>query len=356
MPRTDEIAVKTAENQLAHFKTMISAGYGLPTSDNIMDHGIYVYDDDLSTGLKVKRTHSSKSIPLPIVGACSMRNPDNLTINNLSYNFHFYFMDVALKQPVPASLLWPISGLFGSIPLSGHVQERNCITNFEKSYHNIERIDKISMQFGHPLQGVLAIRYLREISKLSTDDILNAVFYKTQRGLVDCVDFNNIDSGKLVEFCGLKTKSNTYDYDVEDLDKFFRKMNIDIWDLNNGSSSVHFTTTDFLPPLTTPSRTLLVKASLALREAGIGESDSKFRKDDPYSIPVHLLKAPYNQEASQARYPLRLKLNGAYHRIPLDTREFSVNTPNGLDSMLTAMLLQKCLPPAMEGMKEWMAR
>jgi hypothetical protein len=353
--RTDEAALSAAEHQLAHFKDILSAAYGCPAVDNIMDEGIYVYDDDLDSGFRVKRTHSSKSIGLPIVGACQMRNPQNVSVNNLSNNFHFYFLSLKLKQAIPAPFLWPISGLFGDVALSGHVTDRNFVTNFEKDYHNVKRLDKLSMSFGHPLQGAVVIRYLNEVSKLPVDEILNALLYKGRYGLSNRIGFGNVDDeAALIRLCGIEPGKGYREHDVENLNEdVFEKMNIDIYDIQNGRSSLHFTTKDFLPPLTCPTRDLLIKASQELQDAGVGESDSEYNTKVP-SIPVRVLKSRHAREAQQERYPHRKKLNSAYYRVPLDTREFTINAPNAFDVTMTAFMLNNCLPQVLPGLQKWM--
>jgi hypothetical protein len=348
LPRTDEGALAAVRNQLKEFKDILGAAYGLPPVDDIMDKGVYIYDYVVGESTDVKRTHRSKSIELPIVGACVLQDPQNVTVENLSDNFHFYFLSLKLKQAIPATLLWPLSGLFGSVPLSGHVTDRNFVTNFPKAYHNVERLSEISMSVGNGLQAALVIRYLNEVSKLPVDDILNRVLYKTRYGTVDAIDFNAVDSNQdLMKLIGLNPGSGYCSYDVENVDPLYEKLHVSIFDSSNGGSSLQVTMKGYLPPINLPSGKLHVKVTPEQHAVGIG--DTGYGKEA--YIPVRFLKR-LPHETLRDLYPLRRQLHSAYNRVPVDNKEWLINTPNGLDTMLMAFMLNHCLPPVLQSINE----
>jgi len=343
--RTDEGAMIVAIEQEADFKKVLAAGFGLPVSDDFSSKGVCV---------RKKGTHSSKSIMLPILSAGVLCGEYNVYVTNISNNHCFYFMGVQLKQAIPATFLWPISQLFGSVPLSGHVTPDTApfLTNFEKAYHNVERISNVGFSFSHPLHGALVIRYLNELAKLPLDEILNMVLYKTSHGCIDRIDFNAVGGdgeGRLADILGLEyEKFAYYNFDVVNKDDIYERMNVDWYDIDNGGSSVHFTLNRMLPPIPISMRDLLVPTTLALREGGIRGKRSYFKNgfvEKETEIPVFYLKTVECEE----RWKMRSKLHKACWMVPIDHRDWTINTPNGLDTAMTAFMLNRCLPPVLEG-------
>lgn len=334
-------------DQIEHFKMMLEAAYDLPVTDKFgAKDGVYLYQEE-------PKTHRSRSQELPIIRAFPYGNHQqnaNVSIDNLSNNFYFYFLSLKLKDPIPANFLQPISGLFGKVALSGHVTDRNFISNFQKAYHNVERLDKFSFSFGHPLSGVTAIRYLNEISKLDLSKILDVLLYKTRYGMIDNIDHGAIETEKcqeLAEMLGLES-SGYCQYKVSNPDgDFFKKIEVDVYDSTNGSN-VEVQTGYFLPPLPCPGE-ILVEPSQDLRDAGIGGGFG-----DKLWIPCALLKPRTEQAQLQIRHPHQLKLNNAYRHVSLETRKFKIKVPHGIDGMFTAFMLHKCLVPAMRNLEKWM--
>ncbi len=109
-------------------------------------------------------SHSSKSRGLPIIAS---ECPSGVRTTWFGYNYYFYFMGVELTKPIPATLLYPISGMFGSYALSGHVNTEVAppITNFQKLYHNCTPVQKFGGDCGgYGLQSALVLRYLEAVS------------------------------------------------------------------------------------------------------------------------------------------------------------------------------------------------
>lgn len=301
-------------------------------------------------------THRSKSCELPIYCAGQYEPSVTPFVTNISNNFYFYFMGLELHPAIPATLLWPISKLFGRVALSGHVTtEDTFITNFTKHYHNVDRIQRMGFEFGAPLQGALAISYIRQIAKLPVNDILDAALYKTKYGALDAIDGNAVDSRALTKLFGIEG-DGLYECTVSNLNPLYESMQIDYFDTEIGGSSVHFKIKQPLPPIPIDTSDIFVQATPEMMAAGLKRK--RWSNYEAGKIPVAYLASvldryDYDSKERQEEYQKRYKLgtsdiHAAMWAMPLEHQEWTINTPNQLDAIATAFMLNFCLPQVLQ--------
>jgi len=286
------------------------------------------------------RTHHSKSQELPIL--CAFGGDSNIELGNISHNYHFYFMGLRLKKPIPAPFLYPISHLFRDYPLSGHCDTAYpALTAFPKAYGNVERIDRLGFTFNYPLEGALAIRYLDAVSKLPLDRILNMVLYETNYGLIDAIDFNAVGADGEAELAKILDlgfeKFAYYDFDVTNAAPMFSKINVD-WYHSRGAtpSAVHFILKDHLPPLLVPHSDIYYQSTPEMMACGLGAE-------------VPLICLADQKYTEDGRWDLRNKAHPLYlQKSPLTARSWTIGTNNGLDTAMTAYFLNHILQPCIE--------
>jgi len=191
-----------------------------------------------------------------------------------------------LQEPVAATLMYPISGLFGRYALSGHTDPKGApaITNFEKAYHNRTLIRRFGVECNSPLQAALVIRYLNEVSKLPAQEIFDLVLDKTDYGKIDGIDFNAVggdDEAALANILNLGFEEFAYyDFDVTNKPDFFKRINVDWFDTEIGRSSVHFEFADQpLPTMPIPAGALYIPTTKEMQALGLAKKSSckKFR-------------------------------------------------------------------------------
>ena len=295
---------------------------------------------DPQVNISTARTHTSKSRTLPILKG--EKEGSNVVVTSIGHNFHNYFLGVELQEPVAATLLYPISGLFGRYALSGHTDPKGApaITNFEKAYHNRTPIQRFGVDCGSPLETALAIRYLNEISKLPAQEIFNLVLDATNYGKIDSVDFNAVGGdgkAKLANILNLGfEKIAYYDFDITNAPEFFKRINVDWFDTEIGRSSVHFEFTDHaLPAMPIPVGALYIPTTKEMQELGLAKK-----------VPARSLE--YKRDHSPERDKLSEGIvSDNYHRAEWDNMNWTINTPNGLDTAMTAFMLNHVLVPTL---------
>ncbi len=287
------------------------------------------------------RTHTSKSRTLPILKG--EKEGSNVKVTSIGHNFYNYFLGVELQEPVAATLLYPISGLFGGYALSGHTDPEGApaITNFEKAYHNRTPIQKFGVECGSPLQAALAIRYLNEVSKLPAQEIFDLVLDKTSYGKIDCIDFDAVGGdgeAKLANILNLGFEEFAYyDFDVTNAPNFFKRINVDWFDTEIRRSSVHFEFAEQpLPAMPIPSEALYTPTTEEMQALGLAKRvlvrSLEYKEDHP-------------QERSQMSGDGIVSDN--YHRAEWGNMNWTINTPNGLDTAMTAFMLNHILVPTL---------
>lgn len=303
--------------QQTDFRKILRAGFGLEPA------------------VLQNKTHRSKSQELPIL--CAYSEQSSIEVGNISHNYHFYFMGLRLKRPIPATFLYPISNLFHGYPLSGNCDtDYPALTTFPRAYGTVERIDRLGFTFNHPLEGALVIRYLDAISKLPLERILDMVLYQTNYGQIDAIDFNAVGGDGEAELAKILNlsfeKFAYYDFDVTNIPSMFSRINIDWWNSKGISrSAVHFSLKEHLPPLTVPSEDIQYHTTSEQQAAGIGPV-----------VPLICLTDRRHDE--EGRWDLRGKAHGLYlAKSPLTARDWTIGTPNGLDTAMTAYLLNHIL-------------
>jgi len=299
--------------------------------------------------------HTSKSRDLPIVATDGSKN---VRVTWFGYNYYSYFLGVELKRLIPATLLYPISSIFGRYALSGHVNTEIAppITNFQKVYHNCTPIQIFGGECGDGFSSALIIRYLEEVSKLDTKAILDVCLRKTRYGSIDDLDGNGIEFGKLAQILDLLAcKEITYfDFDVKNAPvEIFERLNVDWFDSNlvGGKSSVHVTMQKniFLPPLPLPAEIFVDLKDTELnchipQEGQERPTENRWNNYLIFKIPARLLHYQKNRTSGEPKYPI----HPVYEKVNIGTRDFTFHVPNVLDCALTAFFFIKVLAPIMK--------
>jgi curved DNA-binding protein CbpA len=287
------------------------------------------------------RTHVSKSKVLPILKA--EKKDSNVVVTSIAHNFYNYFLGIELREPVAATLMYPISDLFGRYALSGHTNPENAppITNFQKEYHNRTPIKAFGVECHSPLHAALVIRYLNEVSKLPSKDIFDLVLDKTDYGKIDEIDFNAVGGdgeAALADILKLGfEKLAYYDFDVTNAPELFKRINVDWFDTNNGGSSVHVEFQDQpLPAIPVPYNSILVPTTQEQQKLGLAKE-----------VPAESLNYKNNHQSERLEMSKKGVIADQYHRIEWNNMKWTFNTPNGLDAAMTAFLLTHVLVPTL---------
>ncbi|MEK7211537.1 MAG: hypothetical protein AAB731_02805 [Patescibacteria group bacterium] len=302
-------------------------------------------------------SHCSKSRTLPILASKGLGNAQ---VTWFGDNFNSYFLGVKLNRPLPAILLYPMSGIFGSYALSGHTNPKVAppITNFQKAYHNCAPIEVFGGDCGCGLQAALAIRYLEEVSKLDAEAILDICLRKSEYGLVDRIDGNCIEFADLAKLLGLTyEKFAYYDFDATNAPTdTFERVNVDWFDsgLIGGSSSVHVRMKEgvLLPPMPLPAEIFVDPADTALGRYIPPELQPRTKKKSwdkelISKVPVGLLGHRDDLTPEELQMVLHGDAHIVYSRVNPGTRDFTFHVPNVLDCALTAFFFIKVLAPVM---------
>lgn len=296
---------------------------------------------DPQVDIGTARTHVSKSRTLPILKG--EKAGSNVRVTSIGHNFYNYFLGIELQEPVAATLLYPISGLFGRYALSGHTDPEGApaITNFEKAYHNRTPIQRFGVECGSPLQAALAIRYLNEVSKLPAREIFNLVLDKTNYGRIDGIDFNAVGGDGEAALANILNlgfeKFAYYDFDITNAPELFRRINVDWFDTEIGKSSIHFEFKDQpLPAMPMPAGALYIPTTEEMQALGLAKK-----------VPARSLE--YKRDHQQERHQMSSEgiVSENYHRAEWGNLNWTFNTPNGLDAAMTAFMLNHVLVPTM---------
>ena len=145
-----------------------------------------------------------------------------------------------------------------------------------------------------------------------------------------------------------------YDFDVQNAPKdVFYRINVDWFDAGLGKSSVHVTMSDnvFLPPLLLPAEIYVDLKDTILDRYIPGEAQERPTKNTYdnhviFKVPVSLLH--YQKDRAQQAQEKLKGANDIYSRLNVGTREFTFNTPNVLDSAMTAFFFTKVMAPILK--------
>lgn len=306
--------------------------------------------------------HSSKSEQLAILAA--RNEAEDVEVTWFGDNGSFHFLGLALRRPLPATLMYPISSIFGHYALSGHVNPTVAPpVEFLSAYHRKTQLDRFGTNAGDGFSAALVIRYLRELSKLDTDRIMDICFHHTRYGVRGDVDGNAIDNDALFEALGLAVNSHPYDPALTELPAdFFDEIIIDLYErIVQGQSAVRVKLAEgtLLPPMPIPFEGLCVD----LQETALQELVPEAMQERPFTnqygryvvsyLPVTLLHG--DQASAQMRYQAQQQsatpVCSVYYLTRRLTRDFIFSTPNMLDAALTAFFLVKVVAPMMQEMR-----
>ncbi len=293
-------------------------------------------------------SHWSSSHGLPIIASDC---PSGVRATWFGNNYYFYFLGVELRNPIPATLLYPISGMFGSYALSGHVNTEVAppITNFQKLYHNCAPMQRFGGECGSDgLQAALVLRYLEAVSKLDVEGILEVCLRKTRYGNTDVIDGNGIDFDALVKLLGIEGGRLYHEQVTNAPSNVFEGIALDWFGTKSGGKSaveVRMQEGVILPSMRVPA-----EISLDPKDTGLGSGVSGVLK----RIPIQWLDYRHDEAGERHRFFSRARYqpHWAYQRANLGTRDFVFHTPNVLDSALTTFFLMKVLAPVLQTVQE----
>ncbi len=305
--------------------------------------------------------HTSKSQRLPILA--SSDPTDNVEVTWFGYNYHSHFLGLTLRRPLPATLMYPISSVFGHYALSGHVNTTVAPpVDFLTAYYGKKELDRFGTDTGDGFSAALVIRYLRELSRLDIDRIMDVCFGNTRYGARDEVDANAIDKKLLFQALGLRVDKTPYQPSVAEIDQdVFDGIMVSLYEGPvNSRSAVRLWLAEgtYLPPMPLPRNTLYVNVDDTLINVAGGDDDgplrSHFGHRGPSLVPVSLLNIVPSELYRQHREELdrsTVPVSDVYHCTSTPTREFVFGVANVLDAALTAFFLTKVVAPAIQEMR-----
>lgn len=324
---------------------------------------------------KLVASHTSKSVELPVAKYSDQML--NVEVTWFANNFYFYFLGIALRRPIPAALMYPISTVFGDYPLSGNTNTKVAPpVDFLSSYYKRADLKRFGTDCGGSgLIAAMVIRYLSELSKLDTGKIMDIAFYKTRYGDKPVPHGNHIETGELLAALGLKVNKDHYNPGITNLPKgILEEVVVDIFErIAQGESATRVKLAErnpmqptrmklaegiFLPPTPVPFGGLCV----GLEETALDGLVSDELQERPYKneyskhlvsyLPVQLLGSDISQDhqamVREWSEGCPYDLNYAYSKLPKPTREFVFSTPNVLDAALTAFFVVKVMAPIMQ--------
>lgn len=306
------------------------------------------FDDDVD--VRVVDTHSSKSNKLPIVAA--EREGWNTSVAWYGYNYHNYYSAFQLKQPIPTTLLWPISGTFGKKHMSGH--EAGCplpdITNFTKDYWTRRPLVPGFACFAGGWHMATTLRYLEAVSKIDQKALFDAVMDKTKYGAVDGIDGNAVDFKEMSKIIGIPGL-DTYDKDVAvPPNKIIKSILVDWFGVQ---TEIRPTCVEVVtqPGVLLPGPSGTGEVFVEPRDTRLGDfiddarqsrwsEETKYNRDRMLNfVPVSMFKyfsrEPDDYVARRARLEATpWSVSHAYNVTNMDASRFRFVVPNDLDAVL----------------------
>jgi hypothetical protein len=317
--------------QLASFKKSISQGYGVTVEP------------------KVVSNHNSKSCDLPIVSA--EKEGSNVSVAWFGNNFYSHYLGLKFKEPICASLLYPISGEFDSPPYSSHVNMKVAqpLPDFIKASYTQRMISSLGMTTGKVATSIM-IRFLEEISKLNTKKILKACFNPKDYGKQLAIDGNYVDTESLLKAVDLKVCEEKHDFFVLPEDSIFSSMELCKFDDDRGGCSIRVEMKEgnFLPPMPFPASGLFANPLDTKLADYLPDDVQKRECNNPYSsgyimsyIPVGVMKYERITDPFLVKHePLFV-----YGCLKPGFKELIFGVPNLLDAVMTAVFLIKVIDP-----------
>lgn len=260
-------------------------------------------------------------------------------------------LGIELKQPIPATLLYPISTIFDRYGVCGYVNPQGSppLVNFRKAYYNRRPISVFGGNCGgcDESAGIvvaLTIRYLEEVSELNARKIPSKS--AELKSLARCLGLEVV-----------RSKEHD-DLEVQEVpEDIFERVSVDEFDRPIGDgSSVHIVMKEgvFLPPLPLPAEIFVDVKDTALDSyipADVQERPTKsmWSRYLIYKVPARLLRLRNDERKERqdlyggVKYPL----HHVYMFTNVGTREFTFHVPNVLDAVLTAFFFTKVLAPVL---------
>lgn len=295
---------------------------------------------------------ASKGYSLPAFSATTKGS--KVRIAHIANNFFSTFIGLELKKPLPVTLFYPISDVLNDdLPISSHVDHSfPPMGNFQLSYHTRKPIKKIGLITGLERDILIpsVIRYLDLISLLPASKVFDIVLDKTHHGKKDRIDRNAINSEELASAIKLPLRSSHgSNLEVKVSQRsIFERLVLNENDRNLGGSSVEIRLREGepLPYLTVPYDSLYFPTTTQIQDMGFREwincisFDTKRGKhlDDRKKIDSTGIVAPQYKAAEWGE------------------ARFRVRTPNILDTMLTALYLEKVVSPLVREVREKISR
>jgi hypothetical protein len=325
-------------------KTFDKAG-----SDNyarLLRHLRLGFDDDVEAS--IIDTHTSKSERLPVVAA--EREGWNTSVAWYAYNYHNYYAAFRFARSIPATLLWPISGLLGGKHNSGH--ESGCplpdITNFTRDYWNRRPLEGFAC-FAGGWHMATTLRYLEAISKIDQRALFDAVMDATLYGKVDNIDGNAIDFKLMSKIVGVPTLDTFDKHVVMPLNKILTSIKVDWFGVE---TNLHHTCVEVVtqPGVLLPETSGIAEVYVEPRDTRLGdvlgdEHQLRWSEETRYVVrmlnfvPVSMFQYFAREKYEHITRHKRFKatpwsVSHVYDSTTLDATRFRFVVPNPLDAVL----------------------
>lgn len=310
--------------------------------------GDYVHVDTVST-------HTSKSTELPIVAGATNASVDVTWFGN---NWYSYFLGVHMPtRALPATLLYPISNLFGKYPLSGHVNTTLAppVTDFYYQSITGRTLRDFGFTCGYGLVASQALRFLKELSRVDTEGIM--LLCGDQIGPpLNIHDFDQHQLAKVQDLLGLDIVSGA------GKPPHLQNMPTNVFDRivvqpYRGILGYKATVTCrmsheyYLPPLNLPRASMFVSPD----STALGSFRSGYRRSASSvvaQVPVELLDYQLEQNPSWIDdYGLPVSPVYNYVNRSRDT-DFTFGVPSALDAFMTAFYLSRVVGPILKELRD----
>jgi hypothetical protein len=305
------------------------------------------FDQDVD--VSIVDTHHSKSRKLPIVAAD--REGWNTSVAWYAFNYHNHYSAFRFKKSIAATLLWPISGVFGRKHMSGH--EADCplpdVTNFVRDYWNRRPLEGFAC-FAGGWHMATTLRYLEAIATIDTAKLFDILMDSSRRGKTDVIDGNNIDFKEMSQTVGIPTLDSYAENVAMPTNRIIQSMKVDWFGIGTDvrPCAVEVVT---MPGMLMPGPSGTGEVYVEPRDTRIGdvlgeERQLRWTEETKYSdprwlnfVPVSLFRYFSREQDDYRARKARLdatpwSVSHAYNAAHLDATRFRFSVPNPLDAVL----------------------
>lgn len=290
-------------------------------------------------------THECHRSALPLVGGTLPRGQSNVMVTHLGDNGSRQICAVKLTKPIPAQLLYPISGMLRPPCSSSHGAPKElAIENYEALYHQGANISAFSMEseYGH-FHIACALRYLHIISELDGNNLKpllevfrtnkNRLEQVSEQGLAAALGLKTADDIVMAHSIGLNPG--------ELLSKCVISMNLRTTVPGGYFVKVVINDGYFLPRLPAGH-----EIYVPIADTQLNNLVSHFNQQSIDQFPSSLLNTNKNNaDQLRKRADLRYPVDDAAFKVRPGANTFTYNTKNMLDAFVLAKFIAQVVSP-----------